>query len=216
MALLSQMSFRSSLRLFHSFTFVSPCFTFSTNNLRLKHPLAFILITFSRRRKEMEEFYSTNNSISRGHYFRLIAIASFDLLLTFPTGIMNMVLDIVVELENHLNLRSYHSWAYAHQYIHIINTSDSSWRASHINLIVQYYNWWRGIVYPFLFFFLFGTTTKMRGRYKNFFWICVKPLGLVPSMKLEAAKVEMKFAEVIGPVTQESRRWVISMFYAHD
>ena len=49
--------------------------------------------TFYRQNRDLNRFLQSNNSISRANYFRILALASIDILITLPFGIVSIVLE---------------------------------------------------------------------------------------------------------------------------
>ncbi|VDB95529.1 unnamed protein product [Peniophora sp. CBMAI 1063] len=53
---------------------------------------------FHRHSRDIDHFLQSNNSVSRTNYFRILALASIDILLTLPFGVATMVLAVKATL----------------------------------------------------------------------------------------------------------------------
>ena len=52
---------------------------------------------FHRHSREINSFLQSNNSVSRTNYYRIFMLASIDISLTLPIGIINIALALVAE-----------------------------------------------------------------------------------------------------------------------
>ena len=62
----------------------------------------------------MSDFFlrsNSNSSTSRPGYYRLFALASVDMLITFPVGVVNVTLVIIRDLHGERGLPFYDGWA---------------------------------------------------------------------------------------------------------
>ena len=54
--------------------------------------LARIVYFFYHHKKDMHKFLQSDDSVSRMNYFRILVLASVDIVLTLPIGEVNIVL----------------------------------------------------------------------------------------------------------------------------
>ena len=152
----------------------------------------------------MDQFYDENSvqSFSRSRYFRLMVLASIDILITIPTEVFLMA-EAIISSKNLFggHIPASLNWHKVHSTISVIFLVPADeWRTS-LNIGVYQYANWINFVWALLFFLIFGTTRDMFNRYKLAFWFCLRPFGLIrreqvplvlPPMKFEAAPPPMK------------------------
>ncbi|VDB83397.1 unnamed protein product [Peniophora sp. CBMAI 1063] len=136
---------------------------------------------FYRQRRDINHFLRTNDSVSRTNYFRILALASIDILLTLPIGITNIVLDVKTALSYYGSIPFYFGWTYEH-------TDWEPESFSYADIVVQgtssvaqfYFNQWTSPILAFAIFALFGVTSEARASYWRIIctiggWIGWKP-----------------------------------------
>ncbi|KZV66663.1 hypothetical protein PENSPDRAFT_654704 [Peniophora sp. CONT] len=112
-------------------------------------------------------FRQNDQSSARTGHLRLLVLASIDLLLTLPFGIVSIVL-IVTEVLSQGPLPFYFGWTYDHtnwepegfSYADIVATGTSG-------IAQQYFSEWTSPVLSFAIFALFGTTSEARASYRG-------------------------------------------------
>jgi len=158
---------------------------------------ALIVATFFRSRKEMQEFYKTNSSVSRSHYWRLLALSSFDALITLPT--YAVFLAIVLEESKDASSSGsitmfWPGWHAVHEHLNEIEVLPASiWRKSKFLVVTTYYGWYLNVVFCISFFLFFGTTKEMIAKYSRLYWCCVKPLGFEPKTSVNPKLTTIQF-----------------------
>ena len=78
------------------------------------HHLAAVIRTFHRQRQDVNNFLQSNDSVSRTNYFRILALASIDILLTLPFGIATLALLVSDALSSPFGLPVYPGWTTDH------------------------------------------------------------------------------------------------------
>ncbi|KZV66404.1 STE3-domain-containing protein [Peniophora sp. CONT] len=134
-------------------------------------PLASVTIYYPRvvwlfyRQSRYNNRFLHNNSVSRANYFRIVALASIDILLTLPIGIASLV-PVVTEGISLGLLSFYPGWTYDHtawepeSYSYgLLVASGASTRAE------QYLSLWTSPILAFAIFGLFGVTSEARASY---------------------------------------------------
>lgn len=138
--------------------------------------LARIIWLYFRHRTEMDEFLHNNTSINRQSYFRILALGSFDILITLPTSIINFY----ATLQDGDSLADFWpGWASVHDGFSSIGTATfqdlqqgGEW--TRFSII---WNSWINPFLAFAFFALFGLRAQARARYHRAFWFVLKRLG---------------------------------------
>ncbi|KAI0033475.1 GPCR fungal pheromone mating factor [Vararia minispora EC-137] len=126
---------------------------------------AWIVWQIIRRRREIAELRGSNGTAISGSYFRILAIASLDILLTLPSGIAQFVLNLVSLVEE--GAPFYSSWAEVHQDFAPISVSGTG--GSPASLALTYLTFWMPVVLALLISLLIGTTRESFERYQLVF-----------------------------------------------
>ncbi|VDC04735.1 unnamed protein product [Peniophora sp. CBMAI 1063] len=120
---------------------------------------------FYRQSRDINHFLQSNDSVSRTNYFRLLTLASIDILLTLPVGIATLVLDVEDVLSYGL-IPFYLGWAHDHtdwqpvsfSYADLVSQGTSA-------VAADYLSQWTSPVLAFVIFGLFGVTSEARASY---------------------------------------------------
>ncbi|VDB92345.1 unnamed protein product [Peniophora sp. CBMAI 1063] len=124
---------------------------------------------FYRQNRDLSDFFlrsNSNSSTSRPGYCRLFALASVDMLITFPVGLVNVSLVIVQDLHSERGLPFYDGWAATHRDWTPLSTPYSDVLAGGRSGLAQFYfsNWVTPCL-SFVIFGLFGFTPNARSAY---------------------------------------------------
>ncbi|VDC00591.1 unnamed protein product [Peniophora sp. CBMAI 1063] len=125
-----------------------------------------VSILYSHSR-ELDGFLQSNNSVSRTSYFRILALASIDLVLTLPIGIVSIVLDAIESSQNG-PIPFYNGWTDDHQdwtpksfpYPEIVARGPST-------VALVYFGQWTSPVLAFVIFALLGATEEACASYRR-------------------------------------------------
>ncbi|VDB95777.1 unnamed protein product [Peniophora sp. CBMAI 1063] len=120
---------------------------------------------FYRHNREINQFLQSNNSVSRTNYFRILALASIDILLTLPMGIVTIVLLVKGDL-SFGRIPFYPGWTIDHtdwqpasfSYADIVSSGP-------FDVADFYFINWTAPVLAFVIFGLFGVTSEARASY---------------------------------------------------
>lgn len=115
----------------------------------------------------MDCFLQSNDSVSRTNYLRIFALASIDLILTLPFGIVTTVLDIRGQLSDagH-NIPS--GWSLPHRNWQPVSMPYATIVAHGTAQVAQlYFLRWSPLALAFAIFALFGVTREARVAYWN-------------------------------------------------
>ncbi|VDB87015.1 unnamed protein product [Peniophora sp. CBMAI 1063] len=144
--------------------------------------------------REVTHFLQSNNSVNRTHYFRILALASIDILLTLPIGIANIVLSVEDEVARIGPIPFYFGWTYDHtgwqpqSYSYAAVVSEGTFVVAQ-----EYFVQWTSPALAFAIFALFGITAEARASYWRtictiggwFGWNTTPPRGHSPLEDIE-------------------------------
>lgn len=129
--------------------------------------LAKTLRIFYRQSRDANNSLGRTNSVSRTNYFRILTLASIDLLLTLPVGIVSIALAITSWLHN-FPLPFYWGWSYLHTDWEPLSVSYAEFKSSGTaNFALYYFNNWTSPILAFITFGLFGLTSEARASYST-------------------------------------------------
>ncbi|VDC04653.1 unnamed protein product [Peniophora sp. CBMAI 1063] len=120
---------------------------------------------FYRQCQHINHFLNSNDSMSRTNYYRILALASIDILLTLPIGIASVVL-VATDQSSQGILSFYSGWRYDHtdwepeSYPYSLVVAGGA-----LNVAQQYFTLWTSPVLAFAIFGLFGVTSEARASY---------------------------------------------------
>jgi pheromone a factor receptor len=124
------------------------------------------IYTLAKRERQFNQVMSSNRNLNRGRYFRLMALALVDVLLTIPLAAY--VLSLVVG--DHLG--AWKSWSRTHNgdnYSRIIQVPASIWKhIPHGQFDLEAARWLL-VACAFLFFSFFGFADEARQHYRLVF-----------------------------------------------
>ncbi|VDB95524.1 unnamed protein product [Peniophora sp. CBMAI 1063] len=159
---------------------------------------------FYRHSREIDYFLQSNNSVSRTNYFRILALASIDILLTLPIGIATIVLD-VKNLLTFGPIPFYFGWTYDHtdwqpeafSYADIV--SEGTFTVAQL-----YFTQWTSPVLAFVIFGLFGVTSEARASYWRIICTVGGWFGWKPTLRTRRARSPLGDIEFGGRPAQNS------------
>ncbi|KZV68488.1 hypothetical protein PENSPDRAFT_511578 [Peniophora sp. CONT] len=115
-----------------------------------------------RQRRDIHSFLNSNTSVSRTNYLRILALASVDILLTLPLGIVNITLHIISSLSQR-PIPFYGDWTSIHTDWEPVSFTYAELKAvGTVNLAQGYFNPWASTVLAFTIFGLLGLTSAAR------------------------------------------------------
>ena len=138
------------------------------------HHLAAVALTFRRQWKDVNRFLQSKDSVSRTNYFRILALASIDILLTLPFGIATITLSVTEQLSSSVGFPFYRGWTFDHtnwepvgfSYTSVVDEGKS-------NVAAFYFSHWTSPILAFVIFGLFGVTSEARASY----WRVIHTIG---------------------------------------
>ena len=115
--------------------------------------------------------------MSRKQYLRVLALASLDILLTLPFGLVNIVLSTIVGLHQD-RLPFYAGWEKVHDDWRPQTYTWEDLKASGKPTLSQdYFNLWTSPILAWAIFALFGLTAEARASYPRFMLVIRGWLG---------------------------------------
>ncbi|VDB95776.1 unnamed protein product [Peniophora sp. CBMAI 1063] len=122
--------------------------------------------SFYRHNREINQFLHSHNSVTRTNYFRILALASIDVLLTLPMGIATIVLAAKDDLSFSGPLLFYSGWTFDHADWQPASFSYADIVSEGPLLVGQFYfTHWTSPVLAFVIFGLFGVASEARASY---------------------------------------------------
>ena len=153
--------------------------------LTYTHHLAAVTRTFYHQRQDVNRFLQSNDSISRTNYFRVLALASVDVLLTLPVGIVNIALNVSDSLAQLPGgLPFYFGWTTDHSEWKPVGFSYADIVAGRTSTVARlYFIQWTSPVLAFAIFGLFGVTAEARTSYWRIICTICGWFGFKPKMR---------------------------------
>ncbi|GBE87047.1 hypothetical protein SCP_1002940 [Sparassis crispa] len=143
---------------------------------------------FFRRRAEFAEYLSANPSLTTNRYFRLMALASVELLCTVPISSYGLYLNLSAA-----PLSPWISWSNVHyDYSQVDQYPAVVWRTSRNSLVAFGLSTWAVPFCAFVFFGFFGFADEARKNYRKTF-LFISRLCDVGSHKRLADRPSAKF-----------------------
>jgi len=137
-----------------------------------------------KRRAQFSEFLSSNTPLSINRYFRLMALATLELLCTTPISAYGTYMNVT---EN--PLQPWKGFADAHfNYSYIGQYPSVIWRLNSSVVITTELTRWSLVFCAFSFFAFFGFADEARKNYRKAFWAVAKHFGFHPPASVEASK----------------------------
>jgi len=145
--------------------------------------LVLSLRTFARRRLEFSRFMnSTSSFLTMGRYFRLMALAMSDILLTTPLAIFTIWLNASVS-----PVKPWISWEDTHyNYSLIVQIPASIWRTNQVLVMIMDFTRWVSPLCAFVFFAFFGFADEAKRNYRKLFTWLSQCLPLYPWKRLHS------------------------------
>ncbi|KAH8101257.1 pheromone receptor Rcb3 B45 [Cristinia sonorae] len=165
------------------------CYPF-TYNTPVAYPLSYLwppviglvsagycvltLRSFWQRRAQFSEFLASKTSLRPNRYFRLMALATGDLLCTMPIAIYGAVLNAT-----NSKIFPWISWDDTHaDYWKVNQIPALLWRSSHESVVALEMTRWAPVICSVVFFAFFGFAEEARRHYRDTFASLFRVLGI--------------------------------------
>ncbi|KAG6819132.1 hypothetical protein H0H93_015052 [Arthromyces matolae] len=150
----------------------------TTVNTPLAYPLSFVwpniiglisavyciltLRAFMKRRAQFSEFISSTTTLTINRYFRLMSLATVELVFNTPISAYNLYLNAT-----HSPIYPWKGWANLHFDWYLINQYPAVlWRGDRIQVVTLELGRWSLVFCAFLFFGFFGFANEARKHYR--------------------------------------------------
>ena len=134
--------------------------------------------------------------MSRTNYYRIFALASIDIALTFPIGIANITLDSASLVAFFGRLPFYGSWTAVHADWEPVSVSHEQHIELGTSAVAQnYFAQWTSPVLAFVIFGLFGVTQEARASYWRAIRTVLGWFGYTPTLRSGAAPSSLQVME---------------------
>ena len=121
---------------------------------------------FYRQTRDVNDFLRSNTSVTRTSYLRILVLASIDIMLTLPFGIVSIALDLISAEKQTPGLPFYWGWTVLHTEWAPTSVSYSEMFAGGTGPLARFYfSQWTSPVLAFAIFGLFGLTSEARASY---------------------------------------------------
>jgi pheromone a factor receptor len=127
---------------------------------------------FARRRMQFKTFLSSNNNLNSNRYFRLMFLASIEILFTIPICIW------IICMNARIGIEPWISWADTHSNWNVIQKFPAFiWRGNTTHALLYELTRWLYVLAAFVFFGFFGFADEARKNYRNMFSSVAKRVG---------------------------------------
>ncbi|TDL26938.1 fungal pheromone STE3G-protein-coupled receptor [Rickenella mellea] len=135
------------------------------------------LRSFYKRNAQFSQAISSNSSgLTLNRYFRLMALATTELLCTTPVAAWATYQNLTAE-----PLVPYKGWADVHfNFSRVVQVPSALWRSDHGAVVSFELTRWLLVVCAFTFFAFFGFADEARRQYRAAFWAVAKVFGRTP------------------------------------
>nr|AIX99553.1 pheromone receptor [Cyclocybe aegerita] len=140
---------------------------------------------FMKRRAQFSQFLSSSNSsLTVNRYFRLMCLATAELIFNIPISTYGLYLNITMR-----PIYPWKSWSDIHFDWYTIDTIPAVlWRSSSIMTANLELSRWSVVLCAVVFFGFFGFADEARKHYRAAYWAIAKLFGVVPpSSSLDAS-----------------------------
>ncbi|KAJ7189209.1 pheromone A receptor-domain-containing protein [Mycena filopes] len=157
-----------------------------------------VIRTIHFQTQHRNEFFQTNGSISRTSYFRILALACVDIVITLPFSIMNLV-SFFADLPSLDFLPPYVGWKVTHADfapvgVPYADLTDTRWHAFNM-----YFGFWRYPVLAIAIFALFGLTSSARAAYRSRISRVAAFVGWKPKPRMHQSQVGLDSLTFAAP-----------------
>ena len=160
-------------------------------------------MTYFKHNRNLDATLASNTIMNRSGFLKLLALGLFDILLTLPITILQLVIDI---LQGDIT-GFWPGWKTAHASFSTIPTVTSEeWKsAGFLTVFSVRFNQWVNPIFAVAFFLLFGTTKEKRDWYRSIFWKVMRPFGLKPRVDPVASDVVFGSGPMVNSATNDTQ-----------
>ena len=164
-------------------------------------------MTYFRRNRDLELTLASNTTLDRSAFFKLLALGLFDILLTLPVTILQLVFNLLEAKVMGFWPGFWPGWENVHSHFSAIPTSTSEeWKSAGFWTVFSVeFSQWINPIFAIAFFLLFGITEQKRAWYRSIFWKIMRPLGLKPHVTLVASDIVFGSGPIVNPAVDDSQ-----------
>jgi pheromone a factor receptor len=130
-----------------------------------------------KRRAQFSQFISSSTSLTVNRYFRLMALATVELLCTTPISAYAIYLNVTAN-----PMQPWVGWSYVHYHFSEVGQFPAvEWRMSHLNVVSLELSRWSVVFCAFVFFGFFGFADEARKHYRMAYQAVAKRFGASPT-----------------------------------
>ncbi|EDR00818.1 STE3-like pheromone receptor [Laccaria bicolor S238N-H82] len=143
------------------------------------------LRAFMLRRAQFAQFVSSTTSLTMNRYFRLMSLATLELIFNLPINTYGLYLNITSR-----PIYPWKSWSDIHYDWFTIDTFPSIlWRSNSTLSVTLEFSRWSVVFCALLFFGFFGFADEARKHYRLAYWAIAKRFGVTPPPSSLGGKV---------------------------
>ena len=171
---------------------------------------ARLIFTYFRHNRDLNRALASNASIDRNGFLKLLALGVFDVIITMPLAVIQLVTDLLIVG----NISFWPGWKAVHSsYSTIPQLTTQEWKSAGFwTVFIIKFNQWIFPAYAIVFFLLFGTTKQKRSWYRNIFWKAMRPFGLKPRVDPVTSDVVFGSGPGVNSATNDTRGTVMWVF----
>ncbi|KAI0246665.1 GPCR fungal pheromone mating factor [Lactifluus subvellereus] len=164
---------------------------------------AMTIFQFVKRERQFNEIISSNPSLNRNRYIRLMILCSIEMLGTVPLAVFVLAHDL------HFGFHPWVSWADVHSnYSHIHQYPNIYWKNNSEMVVGNEFFRWSLVLCAFVFFAFFGFADEARQNYRRLYRSLASRIG---SSTLSGTFIGSSHAYVDQPVGFECWAHVFSV-----
>ena len=161
-----------------SLVFYSRTYLFTPELERDHHSpfIAKLIYTYIGAKKDLEQISTTSGAaFNRRGFTKVLALGLFDTLITFPLGILNIVIR-AQQIHTSDALSTKHATTRE-----ILTITSREWRSAGFGVVYSVrIDQWADPFFAVIFFCLFGLTEQKRAWYRDLFWSAMRRFGVTP------------------------------------
>ncbi|PPR07023.1 hypothetical protein CVT26_005218 [Gymnopilus dilepis] len=147
------------------------------------------LRAFMHRRAQFAQFLSSNTTLTVNRYFRLMCLATTEILFTIPLSSAGLYLNVISN-----PIYPWKSWSDIHFDWYVIDVIPAiAWRSIPISSAILELNRWSLVFCAFVFFAFFGFADEARRSYRRLFWSVAKRFGAIPPSNKKSSSYVLSF-----------------------
>jgi pheromone a factor receptor len=129
-----------------------------------------------RRRAQFSQFLSSNASLTANRYFRLMSLATIELIFNVPISSYGLYLNITAS-----PIHPWKGWANTHFDWYTVDTFPAViWRSNRQSVVTLELSRWAMVFCSLVFFGFFGFADEALKHYRLVYWAVAKRFGVSP------------------------------------